>query len=144
MLLLDHSASVTILSPLQTHQSSLNILGVCIYCLIFQECLLLDFTLHFYTQIEPCQKVFFLIYLSYAIPTSQSFLLVILCQTVLSYYHIVSYFLKLSCLSVTSLLSIFSHLNAIFRRIRTCSILFTTGFPAPRKYLVIEINSLDT
>lgn len=108
-------------------------------CCFFCQFFLLDFLTFLSSNITFSERPS-LNYLSKIIPTSQSPFLVLLCQATVLCYGIIQHFLILSCLSVTSLSSVFPPLNAASMGIRTCCILFTTGSPAPRKYLMHKIS----
>ena len=81
-----------------------------------------------------------LAYLSKWILPSRAHCPVILCQATLLRYRNIWHFLILSCLSVTSLSSVFPQLKATFMRTRTRSLLFPSASPAPRIYLVHKIH----
>lgn len=103
-------------SLLQTHQACSMLRAFEHFCSFKQECHLLDF-LTFLSSNRTFSERPSLIYLFKTIPTSGTPFSVILCQaTLLCYQHVVWHFLKLSCLSVTSLLSLFLHLNTALVR----------------------------
>lgn len=101
---------------LQTHQACSMLRAFEHFCSFKQECNLLDF-LKFLSLNRTFSERPSLTYLFKTIPISGTPFWVILCQaTLLGYHHIVWHFLKLSCLSVTSLLTLFLHLNTALVR----------------------------
>lgn len=116
MLLYDHSVSATPFFS-SSNTSSFSMLRTFErFCSFKQDCHQLDF-LTFLSSNRTFSERPSVTYLFKTMPTSGTPFSVILCQaTVLCYHHIVRHFLKLSCLSVTSLLSLFLHLNTAFVR----------------------------
>lgn len=138
-------SSVTLLQPHISLFSSSNtsslfkaqaIWTCCAFC---REYLLLHF-LTFITSDSTFSERLPLAYLSKRILPSHAHCPVILCQATLLRYHNIWHFLILSCLSVTSLSSVFPQLKATFMRTRTRSLLFPSTSPAPRIYLVHKIH----